>query len=604
VNTAPIHVVDAGKVYRRLLGYARPHLRMFMIGVVGMVLFAATDALLVVLVQKFLAGAFVAPDPRILWAIPLGAVLLFVLRGIGDYVSNFFPGWVGRQIIKSMRAELFGHYLRLPVRYYESAATGDLLSRLTLNIERVAEATTNAVTVMIRDTLTILGLIGMLFYYNWQLATFVLLLAPPISWLIQFINRAFRRYSARIQASMGDVTRVAKEALDAQRVIKAFNAERHEEAIFEVANERNRHSNMRLIAARSLANPVVQMIAAVGLAGVLYFSIRQVSTREMQVDEFMAFLTALLMITAPLRRLVQVAGPLQEGIAAGASVFDVLDTPVEDAGGPVPITRARGAVEFRSVDFAYAGSSAKVLEGVSFVAAPGQTVALVGRSGSGKSTLVSLLPRFYDPDAGSVLLDGVEMLGVPTWKRAAAGLHLVMQYPTEVPGVMLNDVLSEALKGRGRDGDIARLDTLLKTEAARIHFDEKFLDRPLNVDLSGGEKKRNETLQLSILKPLFVILDELDSGLDVDALRDCARRVMDATSEDNLGALVITHYSRLLTELRPSKIHILVKGRIVETGGPELADVLERDGYAAFTPAEVAAEADTKDDPMGLNLFP
>ena len=168
---------------------------------------------------------------------------------------------------------------------------------------------------------------------------------------------------------------------------------------------------------------------------------------------------------------------------------------------------------------------------------------------------------------------------------------------------MLNDVLSEALKGRGRDGDIARLDTLLKTEAARIHFDEKFLDRPLNVDLSGGEKKRNETLQLSILKPLFVILDELDSGLDVDALRDCARRVMDATSEDNLGALVITHYSRLLTELRPSKIHILVKGRIVETGGPELADVLERDGYAAFTPEETVEEA-SMSDPMGLNLYP
>ncbi|MFM9012433.1 MAG: ABC transporter transmembrane domain-containing protein, partial [Gemmatimonadota bacterium] len=321
----PVDVEDAGKVYRRLLGYARPHLGMFMVGVVGMLLFAATDSALAFLVQKFLAGAFVQPDPRIIWAIPLGAVVLFLLRGIGDYVSNYFPGWVGRQVIKSMRGELFAHYLRLPVRYYEQAATGDLLSRLTLNIERVAEATTNSITVLIRDTLTIIGLIGMLFWYNWQLAAFVLLLAPPISWLIQFINRAFRRYSARIQASMGDVTRVAKEALDAQRVIKAFNAEQHEEAIFEAANERNRHSNMRLIAARALANPVVQLIAALGLAGVLFFSIRQVFTHEMRVDEFMAFLTALLLITAPLRRLVQVFGPLQEGIAAGASVFQVLD---------------------------------------------------------------------------------------------------------------------------------------------------------------------------------------------------------------------------------------------------------------------------------------
>ena len=248
----------------------------------------------------------------------------------------------------------------------------------------------------------------------------------------------------------------------------------------------------------------------------------------------------------------------------------------------------------------------KILHGVNLTISSGEVHAVMGPNGAGKSTLSAVVmgKTGYAVTSGSVLLDGVEMLGMPTWKRAAAGLHLVMQYPTEVPGVMLNDVLSEALKGRGRDGDIARLDTLLKTEAARIHFDEKFLDRPLNVDLSGGEKKRNETLQLSILKPLFVILDELDSGLDVDALRDCARRVMDATSEDNLGALVITHYSRLLTELRPSKIHILVKGRIVETGGPELADVLERDGYAAFTPAEVATDADAKDDPLGFGLFP
>ena len=227
----------------------------------------------------------------------------------------------------------------------------------------------------------------------------------------------------------------------------------------------------------------------------------------------------------------------------------------------------------------------KILHGVNLTISSGEVHAVMGPNGAGKSTLSAVVmgKTGYTVTSGSVLLDGVEMLGVPTWKRAAAGLHLVMQYPTEVPGVMLNDVLSEALKGRGRDGDIARLDTLLKTEAARIHFDEKFLDRPLNVDLSGGEKKRNETLQLAVLQPRIAIIDELDSGLDIDALRDCAQRVEDATKESDLGVLVITHYSRMFEQLKPDFVHILAKGRIVKSGGPELADDLERDGYAAYS---------------------
>lgn len=228
----------------------------------------------------------------------------------------------------------------------------------------------------------------------------------------------------------------------------------------------------------------------------------------------------------------------------------------------------------------------EILRGIDLALESGEVHAVMGPNGAGKSTLSAVMmgKPGYLVTAGSVRLDGVEMLGRPTWERAAAGLHLVMQYPTEVPGVRVVDVLSEGLIGRGRSA--SNLVDLVKQEAARIGFDERLLERAVNVDLSGGEKKRNETLQLAILKPKFAILDELDSGLDVDALRDCARRVMDATREDGLGALVITHYSRLLEDLKPDRVHILVKGRIVESGGPDLADVLERDGYGAFTSDE------------------
>jgi Fe-S cluster assembly ATP-binding protein len=251
-------------------------------------------------------------------------------------------------------------------------------------------------------------------------------------------------------------------------------------------------------------------------------------------------------------------------------------------------------LEIRDLSATVAGK--QILNGVDLTISSGEVHAVMGPNGAGKSTLSAVVmgKPGYTVTGGQVLLDGVDMLALPTWQRAAAGLHLIMQYPTEVPGVSLDAALTEALKGRGREGDVAGLAASLKREADRIHFDEKFLDRPLNVDLSGGEKKRNETMQMAILKPKIAILDELDSGLDIDALRDCARRVMDATREDGLGALVITHYSRLLDELTPSKVHILVKGRIVETGGPELADVLERDGYAAFTP--VASDDGSESD--------
>ncbi|MFZ9819209.1 MAG: Fe-S cluster assembly ATPase SufC [Ilumatobacteraceae bacterium] len=224
----------------------------------------------------------------------------------------------------------------------------------------------------------------------------------------------------------------------------------------------------------------------------------------------------------------------------------------------------------------------QILNGVNLTISSGEVHAVMGPNGAGKSTLSAAImgKPGYVITGGSVTLDGVDMLALPTWERAVAGLHLVMQYPTEVPGVKLNDTLAEALGARGRS--TATLDATIAKEAARINFDPDLVQRPLNVDLSGGEKKRNETLQLAILAPKIAILDELDSGLDIDALRDCAKRVEDATKETDLGALVITHYSRLFEELKPDFVHILAKGKIVKSGGPELADELERDGYAAF----------------------
>lgn len=249
-------------------------------------------------------------------------------------------------------------------------------------------------------------------------------------------------------------------------------------------------------------------------------------------------------------------------------------------------------LEIRGLTASVAGR--QILKGIDLTVSSGEVHAVMGPNGAGKSTLSAVVmgKPGYLVTGGSVTLDGVDMLGLPTWERATAGLHLVMQYPTEVPGVMLDHVLVEALTTRGRE--TADVDERLRAEAAAIGFEERLLHRPLNVDLSGGERKRNETLQLAMLRPKIAILDELDSGLDIDALRDCARRVEALSNEaggDQLGVLAITHYSRLLAELKPDHVHILAAGQIVATGGPELAAELEVDGYASFAEAESVADA-------------
>ncbi len=242
----------------------------------------------------------------------------------------------------------------------------------------------------------------------------------------------------------------------------------------------------------------------------------------------------------------------------------------------------------------------EILRGIDLTVRSGEVHAVMGPNGSGKSTLSHVITGKpgYTVTGGRVLLDGVDLLGLPAWERAQAGLFLAMQYPIEVPGVRLEDLLTESFRAAGRD--TAAVPALVGAEAARIGFDERLLGRSLNVDLSGGEKKRNETLQLGVLAPRFAILDELDSGLDVDALRACARRVEAATTEIGLGVLAITHYSRLLTELEPDVVHILARGEVVATGGPELADELERTGYASYVEDEEpeAAPAPSAADPL------
>jgi subfamily B ATP-binding cassette protein MsbA len=567
---------DSWSIYRRLLKYATPYLGVFLVGVLGASLFAASNVALAYLVQRFLHGAFVVKNPDVLWEVPLGVVVLFTLRGIGDYVQSYYPSWVGRQVIKGLRRDVFSHYLRLPTAYLDSQQSGHLLSKLTNNIELVATAATGAAISLISDSLTILALLARLFYLNWRLASFCIVAAPVIGWLMKIANRSFRRYSERIQNSMGDITRVAKEAIDAHRLIKIFNAEDHQTERFEQVNEHNRASNMKLIRAKAISNPVVQCIASMALASVLYVAIQQVFSQHLQVDEFFGFLTALMLIPAPLRSLVNMSGPLQQGIAAGQSVFEILDRPTEGGGGTLKLARARGDIEFRNVTFGYADDKGDVLHNVSFHVRPGETVAIVGPSGSGKTSLVGLVPRFYDVGQGSVLLDGVDVREYRLTDLRSQ-VSLVSQDVVLFNDTIRNNIAFNAVeKTHAEVETAARIANVMEFVAQQPQgFDAPLTDRGQN--LSGGQRQRISIARALLKNSPILILDEATAALD----NESERRVQHELGLLMQGrtTLVIAH--RLSTVEGADRIIVLDRGRIVESGAHH--ELLARGGlYAAL----------------------
>ncbi len=565
-------------LYFRLLGYVRPYWKAVALSLGATAILAATEPLFPALMKPLLDDGFIKSGSfgNPIW-IPLGIVGVFILRSIFSYFSSYGFSWVSNRVVTDIRDEMYQRLVRLPIAYFQKHGSSVPLTKIAYDVNGVAVAATNVVVTILRDGLSVVGLLGWLLWLNWQLTLVCFALIPAIAWSMRTFSWRMRRASRGSQEAVARMVEALQETSHCARVIKVFGGEAQEAGRFGQINNEVRRQGMRQAVASSATSPITHIFASIALAIVVYVALTQSASGSTSVGSFVSFITALLMLLAPLRRLADVSAPLQRGLASAESVFQLLDEAPEADPGQTRLGRAEGRITLEQVTFRYPGAERDALAGVSLDIAPGQTVALVGQSGGGKSTLAALVPRFYNPDSGCLRLDGHDLqeLSLESLRRNIAYVSQDV--------LLFNDTVAANI-AYGATADASREQIEAAAEAAHaldfIRALPEGFDTVIGENgnrLSGGQRQRLAIARALLKDAPVLILDEATSALDNESER--AVQAALETLMQNRTTLVIAH--RLSTIESADKIIVLAQGAIVEQGTH--AELLAREGaYASL----------------------
>jgi len=561
-------------IYLRLLKYVVPYWKPFAVSLFGFLIFAATQPALAALME-YLVDSLQAENRSEIYWVPVATIAIVFFRGIGSFLGSYYIAKVANNVVHTLRCAIFDKYTTLPNGYFDDQNTGHLLSRVTYNVSQVTSAATDAIKVVVREGLTVIGLLAYLIYMNWALSLIFLAIAPIIGLLVNYAGKRFKAISKRLQVSMGDITHVSSELINNYRVVRSFGGEDYEKNRFKQASFSNLRQAMKMVQTGAINTPVLQLIIASALALMIYLALLLMT--QATPGEFVAYITAAGLMPKPIRQLSEVNANIQKGIAGAESVFDVLDQTPEQDNGRYEVGRAKGHIQIKNLSFNYPGTEEAVLKNINIDIKPGMMVALVGKSGSGKTTLANLIPRFYQHQQGEILLDDIDVTDY-SLKNLRQHISLVTQNVTLFNDTIANNIAYGALKGTPLD-DIKK--------AAEDANAKEFIEQLPNgwdtmvgengVKLSGGQRQRIAIARALLKSAPILILDEATSALDSESEQKIQNALELAMV--NRTTLVIAH--RLSTIESADLIVVMDKGIIVETGSHNVLSKLEGD-YAKF----------------------